>query len=162
MGILFSKPPSSHLIIRKIQATDLRDQYLDLLSNLYENIDIYSYPYENFENFVNNLNDKHVVLVIEDPNEGIIVGTGTIIIEPKVSHNFGMVGHIEDVVVLPDYQGLGIGTVIVEKLVSYAESQNCYKCILNCTNDKIPFYEKCNFTSKNCEMCYYFDSNSDS
>lgn len=162
MGILFSKPPSSHLIIRKIQVTDLRDQYLDLLSNLYENIDIYSYPYKQFEEFVRNLNDKHIVLVIEDPNEGIIVGTGTIIIEPKVSHNFGMVGHIEDVVVLPDYQGLGIGTVIVEKLVSYAESQNCYKCILNCTNDQIPFYENCNFTSKNFEMCYYFDSNSDS
>lgn len=158
MGILFSKQSNSNLIIRKIQVTDLRDQYLDLLSNLYQNIDTYSYPYEKFEFFVNNLNNKHVVLVVEDPNEGIIVGTGTIIIEPKVSHNFGLVGHIEDVIVLPDYQGLGIGTVIVDKLVSYADSLNCYKCILNCTNDMIPFYEKCNFSLKNSEMCYYFDS----
>jgi glucosamine-phosphate N-acetyltransferase len=161
MGILFSKQPSCNLIIRKIQTTDLRDQYLDLLSNLYENIDTHSYPYQQFKDFVNNLNDKHVVLVIEDPNEDIIVGTGTIIIEPKVSHNFGMVGHIEDVIILPDYQGLGIGTVIIEKLVSYADSQNCYKCILNCNDKNIPFYEKCKFSLNNSEMSYYFDSRSD-
>uniref|UniRef100_A0A6C0F832 N-acetyltransferase domain-containing protein n=1 Tax=viral metagenome TaxID=1070528 RepID=A0A6C0F832_9ZZZZ len=158
MGILFSKQEKLTLIIRKIQLTDFHEQYLDLLSNLYENIHSNSYPFPNIEEFYNNLNDKHVVLVIEDPEENLIVGTGTVLIEPKIMHNFGLVGHIEDIVVHPEYRNLGIGKVIVEKLVAYAKINNCYKCILDCTNDKIPFYEKCNFSNDSTQMSYYFNS----
>lgn len=158
MGILFSKEEESNLTIRTIRVTDFHEQYLDLLSNLYENINENSYPYAQLEEFYHNLNDNHLILVIEDPNENLIVGTGTILIESKVIHNFGLVGHIEDIVVLPQYQGLGIGKVIVEKLVSYAKTKNCYKCILDCTDDKISFYEKCNFTKNGSQMSYYFGS----
>ncbi len=158
MGILFSRQENINLIIRKIQLTDFNEQYLDLLSNLYENIHKHSYPFSKFEEFYDNLNDKHVILVIEDPEENIIVGTGTILIEPKIIHNFGLVGHIEEVIIHPEYRNLGIGKVIVEKLVAYAKSHNCYKCILNCTNDKMPFYEKCDFTNNGFQMSYYFGS----
>lgn len=156
MGILFSNHNNPTLIIRPIELKDLNEQYLDLLSNLYEKTNYDSYPFSQIEEFYQHLNEHHYILVIEDSDEDIIVGTGTIIIEPKISHNFGLVGHIEDVVVHPDYQRLGIGKVIVEKLVSYAKSKDCYKCILYCVNDKIPFYEKCNFTRKGVEMSYYF------
>lgn len=158
MGILFSNHNNSTLIVRHIELRDFNEQYLDLLSNLYENIHRHSYPFSQIEKFYQHLNEHHSILVIEDPDEGLIVATGTILIEPKLIHNFGLVGHIEDVVVHPAYQKLGIGKVIVKKLVSYAESKNCYKCILDCADDKIPFYEKCNFTKKDSEMSYYFDS----
>jgi glucosamine-phosphate N-acetyltransferase len=115
-----------------------------------------SYPFSQIEEFYQHLNEYHYILVVEDPHENIIVGTGTILIEPKISHNFGLVGHIEDIVVHPDYQRLGIGKVIVEKLVSYAKSKGCYKCILDCIDDKIPFYEKCNFIRKYSQMTHYF------
>ena len=156
MGILFSNHNNPTLIIRPIELKDLNEQYLDLLSNLYEKMNYDSYPFSQIEEFYQHLNEHHYILVIEDSDEDIIVGTGTIIIEPKISHNFGLVGHIEDVIVHPHYQRLGIGKVIVEKLVSYAKSKDCYKCILDCVNDKIPFYEKCNFIRKGVEMSYYF------
>ena len=44
-----------------------------------------------------------------DPDNQRIVGTGTLLIERKVIHSCGLVGHIEDVVVHSDYRGLSLG-----------------------------------------------------
>ncbi|HSD04759.1 MAG TPA: GNAT family N-acetyltransferase, partial [Nitrosopumilaceae archaeon] len=74
-----------------------------------------------------------------------VIGATTLLIEQKFIHKGGLVGHIEDVVVRKEYQGKGIGQKLVKALSDYAEKKGCYKTILDCTDDLVPFYEKIGF-----------------
>jgi len=78
-------------------------------------------------------------------SENIIVGCSTIIIEDKIIHEGGKVGHIEDVVVNNDYRGKGIGKLLINHCVGVGKKIGCYKIILDCDKDNNMFYEKCGF-----------------
>ena len=52
MGILFSNHNNPTLIIRPIELKDLNEQYLDLLSNLYEKMNYDSYSFSQIEEFL--------------------------------------------------------------------------------------------------------------
>jgi glucosamine-phosphate N-acetyltransferase len=87
------------------------------------------------------------VAVIQDGrDQSLIIGTTTLIVEPKFILGGGRVGHIEDVAVRSEYQSKGIGF----KLVSYATEQaaimGCIRTILDCSNENIPFYEKIGYS----------------
>lgn len=77
------------------------------------------------------------VVVLEDTKMGRIVGSGTLIVEPKffAKSGFGQTaraGHIEDIVVDGKYRGHNLGAFIIEHLKAKALAQGCYKCILDC------------------------------
>jgi len=74
--------------------------------------------------------------------DGRVVGTASLIIEKKYIHRGGLVGHIEDVAVHNDHWRKGIGTSLVDFLTKLAAERNCYKVILNCLDQLIPFYER--------------------
>jgi len=74
-----------------------------------------------------------------------LIGTGTIIFEHKFIFNISMIAHIEDVCVASDFRRRGIGKIIVNKLIERAREKNCYKIILNCSDENVTFYESCNF-----------------
>jgi len=74
-----------------------------------------------------------------------IIGTATLLIEQKFIHGGGRVGHIEDVSVRKEYEGNGIASNIILELVKIAKEKKCYKIILDCDVELIPFYEKNNF-----------------
>ena len=88
-------------------------------------------------------NPNHYIYVVE--KDGKIVGMATVLVEQKFIHSGSRVGHIEDVVVDSKYRGLNIGKKLVEKCVETAKERNCYKVILDCSEDYIPFYTKCGF-----------------
>ena len=69
----------------------------------------------------------------------------------------GRVAHVEDVIVHNDCRGNGLGKMLVNKCIEHAKQQHCYKIILNCSNENIPFYEKCGFNKKENEMAMYFN-----
>ena len=99
MGLTNSTEYKHTLLIRPIEITDINEQYFDLLSGLYKNR-------KNFlqaETFFHSLDAQHHIIVVENPTNHLLIGTGTIFIEPKIIHNFGFVGHIEDVVVHHNY-----------------------------------------------------------
>ena len=74
-----------------------------------------------------------------------IVGTASLLIEQKFIHGGGLCGHIEEVVVHPDYKNQGIARALVRHATAEAEKMSCYKVILNCFDDLVPFYESCGF-----------------
>jgi len=86
-----------------------------------------------------------------------IVGTATIIIEPKFIANGGITAHIEDLVVRKGYEGHHIGSMLMVKAVELAKENNCYKAILDCKEHLVPYYEKFNFERKAVNMKMYFD-----
>ena len=74
-----------------------------------------------------------------------IQGNGICInpIQQKIIHDFGKVAHIEDIVINDKFRGMGIGKQLLEFLNTEARNIGCYKSILNCKDELIPFYNKC-------------------
>ena len=97
-------------------------------------------------------NPDHIIHVAED--NGKIVGSTTLLIEQKFIHNGGCVGHIEDVVVSKEFEGRGIGIKLVTSLLEIANTRNCYKTILDCKDELIPFYERIGFKQESNQMRY--------
>ena len=100
---------------------------------------------DDFKNFIKNLKDNHFIYLIKYDNN--IVGMGTIFIENKIIHNFGSVGHIEDIVIDENFRGLGLGRKIITFLVDIGKKNKCYKIILNCNDANVNFYKKFGFNS---------------
>ena len=93
---------------------------------------------------VNNLSNNHHILICEN-NEKVPIGIITLLIEPKLIHAGKSVAHIEDLVVDKEYTGKGIATKLINFCMKIAEENNCYKIILDCKEELIPFYNKNNF-----------------
>lgn len=78
-------------------------------------------------------------------DEGRVAGTTSLVVEQKFIHRGGSCGHIEDVVVHPDYDQRGLGSALVRHAIEQAWQLGCYKVILSCFEDLVPFYERLGF-----------------
>jgi len=96
----------------------------------------------------------YVISIVEKATDQV-VATGTVFIEKKFLRGLGSVGHIEDIAVSKEMQGKKLGLRVINTLTSISENVGCYKTILNCSDDNIPFYEKCGFSKKEDEMAKY-------
>ena len=129
-------------IIRELRKEDLWNGFLTTLDSLRQASDIDKNKADDIFEKINS-NPDHIVVVAE--LDGKIVGSTTLLIEPKFIHKGGLVGHIEDVVVDKKFQGQKIGEKIMKYLLQYSKDRGCYKTILECTDDVKPFYEKLGF-----------------
>lgn len=144
--------------IRDIKEKDVDDRYVNLLSQL-SHVDTVCINKDNTKNFLDTLNSNHKIFVIEDLNTKHIIGSGTVLIEQKLFHNYGKVGHIEDVIIDYGYKKHGLGKLLVEYLSDYCiVKHNCYKCILNCQRTETLFYRKCGYNYLDA-MCLYNNIN---
>jgi len=132
----------SEIIIRELRKDDLWNGFLTTLDSLRQTSDIDRDKAEKVFEKINS-NPDHIIVVAE--LDGKIVGSTTLLIEPKFIHRGGLVGHIEDVVVDKNFQGQRIGEKIMKYLLEFAKNRGCYKTILDCTDDVKPFYEKLGF-----------------
>jgi phosphoacetylglucosamine mutase len=130
----------------------LYPSYLDLLSQL-TIINPKNINREDFNNFIDNLNQNHFIKVIKYKYTNQIVGSITVLKETKLIHDFGKVGHIEDVVVDKALRGYGLGKKLVD--IAVKECQDCYKIILDCNDENVEFYKKCGFEWKGNQLALY-------
>jgi glucosamine-phosphate N-acetyltransferase len=100
-----------------------------------------------------NSQDSHIFVAVTP--EGKIIGTATLLIEQKFIRNGGKAAHIEDVSVMEEFEGKGIGSAVVKKAVEYAKRSGCYKAILDSCDSNMHFYEKLGF--KRVENCMRLD-----
>ena len=147
----------SEIKIREIEEDDLEKGFLETLDFLRNtrNLD---------KNKANEIlkkikqNSNHIIHVAVDTgyqrDGNKIVGSTTLFIEQKFIHDGGFVGHIEDVVVRKDYEGLGIGIKLVMSMLERAKEKNCYKTILDCKDDVKQFYERIGFKRESNGMRY--------
>jgi glucosamine-phosphate N-acetyltransferase len=141
--------------LRALRLQDLGDNYFTLLGQL-SVMDIEKMDADQSAKLFRRFGDHHQIHVLEEKDSGSIVGTGTLFIEDKFLRNYGKVGHIEDIVVHSDYRGYGLGKIMIEHLTKQAKSAGCYKCILDCSDDNVGFYEKCGYVKKGAQMGAYF------
>lgn len=85
-------------------------------------------------------NPNHVVLVAE--RAGRVIGAATLLMEPKIIHDGGLVGHIEDVAVRDGERRSGAGSALVRAAIAEARRAGCYKVVLECSEALVPFYER--------------------
>jgi glucosamine-phosphate N-acetyltransferase len=76
----------------------------------------------------------------------IVVGTITLIVEPKFIFNGGRVGHIEDVSIKKEYQKMRLGSRLVLHATTVARELGCVKIVLDCSDETMPFYEKLGYS----------------
>ena len=97
--------------------------------------------------FISNLNpNRHIIVLYEKDNE--VIGTGSLLIEPKLTYNISYLGHIENIFVDEKYRNKGIGKQIVEYLVNYAREKSCYRIDLACEDKLINFYKGLGFNKQ--------------
>jgi len=143
------------IIIRKLDAEDFDKEFFNTLSNLSDigNIDRHKAILAFNET---SSNPVYHMFVAED--DGKVVGTVTLLIEQKFFRHLGKVGHLENVVTKKGHEGKGIGGQLVRHAVKAAKDLGCYKAILTCNENLIPYYEKHGFRTVGAEMRLDFDN----
>ena len=124
------------------------EKYLQLINQFR----ITNYTKEEFIYFLKE-NKKIEIWVIEINNE--LIASGTILYETKLIHNISLYAHIEDIIVDNQFRKQGIGKLLIEYLVQCCKNKNCYKILLDCQKELIPFYEKNKFQENGVQMVIY-------
>lgn len=89
-------------------------------------------------------NSLHFVKAIDD--DGNIIGMGRIVGDGAV------ICYIQDLVVVPEAQGSGVGSMILKHLIAYVEGlreegTTMMLCLM-CAKGREPFYQKHNFVAR--------------
>lgn len=137
------------LNFRRLEKGDFQKNYLELLKQLTTVGDV---SQEKYETTVDKMGAE--VWVVEF--EGKIIASVSLLLEQKIIHECGIVGHLEDVVVDRDYRKYGLGKFIIERIIKIARERGCYKLIGDCKSELLGFYEKNGFESKCVQISIYF------
>lgn len=138
-----------HYEIREIMPQDiLTGRYLEAIENLAVQVPDVRRALEVLLEIESNPLHKVFVAVYKN----LVLGSLTLLVEPKFIYSGGRVGHIEDVVVRKDQMKRGIGGSLVKFALDVARRDfHCTKIILDCSNENKKFYEIFGFSHKdNC------------
>ena len=139
------------ITIRELEANDLFNGFLESMDSLKQASNLEKEKAEQIFKKIQSNPNHYVYVAISDDK---VIGSTTMIIEPKFIHGGRNVAHIEDVVISEEHQGKGIGVKLMKYLLELAEQNNCYKTILDCSDEIKPFYEKIGFKRHANEMRY--------
>jgi GNAT superfamily N-acetyltransferase len=152
----------------------IKREYLNLLKNLSKVENLLNYKFIDLINDIFEMGIIYIAYIIPDNNilNLKILGSGTVIYEPKIIRGGKSVARIEDIVVLTEYRGLGIAKNIINYLISFSKNRSkedrekyknnkiinyeVYKIILVCSDEYINFYKKFGFTEKDHNLVLYF------
>lgn len=137
----------------EIKNNMIDNEYLSLIFKIYNELtSAKELPFIVFKNIVNSLPENQEIYVCKYNN--VPAGLITLIIESKLIHSGGRIGHIEDLAVNKDYRNMNIGKTLINHCIIKCRSNNCYKVILNCSNNLEKYYERNNFTNTGNFMTY--------
>lgn len=130
------------LRIRELQAGDLRNGFFETLDALRPTGD--PDPGAAAALFAQVCRNPDTVVAVAE-QDGRVVGTGTLYLFRKFLYGGSTAAHIEDVAVAADRQHAGVGRAVIEYLLARAQKAGCYKTVLYCEDDVLPFYRKLGF-----------------
>ena len=119
------------ICIRRLKQHDLQHAYYDVMSLLSE-VDrtILRTRY-----ILDRLQNEYIYFVVKDLHTQLIIGTGTIIITNTYTQS-GQVGYIENIMIHPDYQNIGLGDITFQYLKYYClNTKQCIDVITNCNHN---------------------------
>ncbi|MEK7585576.1 MAG: GNAT family N-acetyltransferase [Patescibacteria group bacterium] len=125
-----------------MQWDDIDNGLLEVLSHLSQTEPI---PPESKAKIWNNLSNGENAMLVAIGTDGKVIGTGILIVTWKYLRGGVRAGRISDVATHPDYEGRGIGSVIVKDLIRIAREKGCYKVTLKCSRKNRSWYERFGF-----------------
>lgn len=137
-------------VFRRLEKSDYTKGFIDLLCNL---TTTGNFSEVKFNEIFEKINGE--IYVFEKDNK--IIASGTILFEQKFIHSGGIVAHLEDVVVHPEYRGFSIGKKLIENLVKISKERGCYKIIGDCKESLLGFYGKNGFENRGYQIAIYFN-----
>jgi glucosamine-phosphate N-acetyltransferase len=143
--------------IREIEENDLKSGgVLEVLENLAPVGELDSTAASNtLQQIRSNALHKVFVAVHEDGNgeynQDQIIGATTLLVEPKFIFGGARFGHVEDVAVRKEYEGMGIGSNLVRHATEAAAKMGCTKTVLYCSDERMSFYKRLGYSYRdNC------------
>lgn len=119
------------LCIRRLRYPDLQHSYYDVMSLLSE----VDRSILRTREILDSLENDYVYFVVEDMDTKMIIGTGTIIIT-NTSTKLSKMGYIENIMIRKDYQNIGLGNIILQRLHHYClDVKHCIKITVNCDSN---------------------------
>lgn len=97
-------------IARKLEKEDFNKGYISLLAHLTEVGEISEDLFNSRFHYISQHPDLYNIIVLEDAQTHALAASASLVVEHKFIRRCGKVGHIEDVVVSPDYRGRRLGT----------------------------------------------------
>ena len=140
----------------KSSLSEINSQYIQLLSSLTKTEKLSNDFFLKKVEEISNMGEIIVCYFLDNRHKINIIGSGTIIYEPKIIHGGKYVGHIEDIIVSEQNRNKGIARSILTELKKLAYRKDCYKVILDCSEENRSFYEKNDFIYKGFQMAVYF------
>lgn len=144
-------------IIREIQTEDYFKGFMNVINIFTRNPSEMSY--NDFKQYLKKVINQNAIILVAVVDDNI-VGTLKILKEYKLHNNLTLMGHIEDVAVREDYRRMNIGHKLVEKALEY--TKDCYKVVLSCKKELIPFYNKSGFIHSGDALTLYNEMSSSS
>ncbi|MEK7479144.1 MAG: GNAT family N-acetyltransferase [Patescibacteria group bacterium] len=137
------------IIIRKLEKGDYEKGFLETLSNLSTIGDVSK---EKFLEILAGMEKRGEYFVFVAELDGKVVGTATLMVQQLFAHSGGRVGHIENVVTRKGFEGRGIGSRLMERVIEESKVRGCYKIILSSDEKNAGFYKRFGFQEKEIAM----------
>lgn len=140
--------PGENLRMRALGAEDYKRNFDGLLGQLTTFVPHTREQYLKRFNAMKSKVDTYFVVVLEDMTTNKLVGAATLVVELKFIRGCAKRGIIEDVVVDESLRGKELGKLLLCALIEMGRNLGCYKLSLNCTDDKMTYYEKFGFKAE--------------
>lgn len=132
-------------IIRELEEADLAtgSGFVETMANMR---DISDLDLSQLKSIYQKAKNQTAIFLIavskEADSDGQIVATVKLLAEPKFFYGGKSAGHIEEVVTRKGFEGKGLSKALLLEALKRAKELNCYKVILDCKKELVPFYEK--------------------
>jgi ribosomal protein S18 acetylase RimI-like enzyme len=133
-----NKLMNDQITIRKFNLKDMEN-----VVNLLQSVSAYSPESSQMTNIADKFLKTGNCYACVAEHNGLTVGIGSIFIIYRIRG--GSAAIIEDVATHEKHRNKGIGKLIVEKLLNYAQSKKCFKVTLVTSEKNINFYKKIGF-----------------
>ena len=127
----------------------IKDDF-DSVSNLLQEVSIYK-PLQEKKHIISQefINDNNSYAIVAKYHKQII-GFGSIFFFERIRG--GKCAYLEDIVVEKSFRNLKVGTLIINTLIDYAISKECFKITLETNEKNESFYAKLDFKNNGISM----------
>ena len=140
--------------LRPLEIGDYEKGFFDVLAQL---TSVEGTTKEKFvERFHKNQQNPRIQVLVGEKN-GKIVCTGSLLVEEKYIHGCRNYGHIEDIAVDHSIRKTGVGKHIILTLLDMAKKADCFCVSLTCSDENVPFYQKCGLDRVGNDMLVLFE-----
>ncbi len=136
-----SSTPSAEITVREMCPSDVGEQLAACLSALAATRFMEGWAeWLKVGSALEERRSAGIVTLVAESADGQLIGTASVLFERKLLHGCLLAAHVEDVAVRDDWQGRGVGKLLVRRCLEVAKEKGAYKVVLDSGDELEPFY----------------------